>query len=224
MAEADEDLCRWIAALERPAGVLCASDRRARYFVRCCQRAGIAVPDDASVVGVDNEEFVCALEPPALSSIPQSNERIGYEAAGILDSLMRGEAIASAPVLIPPDRVITRASSDLFGHGDPLIERAVRFIVSRAHENIGVADVARAAGVSRRTLEMRFVAALGRTPGTQIARARLDRAKMLLRNTDIPVKQVARSSGFRYASYLTSQLRRECGLSPLEYRSQYRHL
>jgi LacI family transcriptional regulator len=180
----------------------------------------LAVPDQVAVVGVDNDEFLCSLSDPPLSSIAPDTHRTGYEAAALLDRLMTGrEKQRGQAIFIEPLGVISRRSTDVFALGDADVSAAVRFIREHAWEGISVKDLLREVPLSRRVLEDRFRKLLGRTPHDEIARVRFERVRQLLREARLPLAEIARRSGFRNAEYLATAFRREFGMSPKSYRN-----
>jgi LacI family transcriptional regulator len=191
--------------------------------VEACRLAGLRVPDEVAVVGVDNDDLFCGLARPSLSSIIVPAERIGFEAAAVLERLLAGAKAPRNPRLIPPAGVVTRQSSDVLAGGDPDVTAAVRFIRDHGHRPISVEDVLRAVPVSRRSLERRFRALLGRGLGEEIRRAHLQRAKDLLAATALSVTEVAGQAGFAGVHYLSRVFRQETGLTPTAYRRQVRN-
>ena len=170
------------------------------------------------MVGVENEESLCTMAIPSLSSVKFNAERIGYEAAAILDRLMSGGRAPSEPVLIEPLGVITRGSSDVVAIEDPEIAQAVRFIRETACSGIGVPDVLKEVAISRSALERRMRTALGRSPHEEIVRVRVERAKELLVSTDQPLVTIAHRTGFQTPQYLVQVFRRQVGTTPGAYR------
>lgn len=214
------ELSAWLAALPKPVGVLACTDLRARHVLQVCRTLGIRVPEDVAVVGVDNDEMLCDLTSPPLTSVEQGHLRIGYEAAALLDRLMAGKRAPQLRWEIPPERLVARQSTDVIACQDAELAAAVRFIRERACTGIDVPAVLKAAGSSRSTLDRKFLATLGRTIHAEIQRVQLERAKQLLAETSLLVRHIARRCGFRYAEYLTAVFRRHTGQSPLEYRRQ----
>jgi LacI family transcriptional regulator len=215
----EDEIGKWLLALPRPVGVMACYDIRARHVLDACRRVGLGVPDEVAVVGVDNDEFLCDLSDPPLSSIAPDTRRTGYEAAALLDRLMSGrEKRRGQAVFVQPLGVVSRRSTDVFAVGDVDISAAVRFIREHACEGIAVKDVLAEIPLSRRVLEDRFQKLLGRTPHDEIARIRFDRVRQLLRETRLPLADIARRSGFRNAEYLSTAFRRELGTSPHAYR------
>ena len=182
-------IARWIKKLPNPIGIMACYDIRGRQVIDACRAVGVAVPDEVAVIGVDNDELLCDLSDPPLSSVIPDSHRTGYAAAELLEQMMRGRAVDASGLFIPPLGVATRRSTDVLAIGDPHVVSAMRYIRDHACDGINVEDVLRHVPVSRRILESRFRSHLGRTPHQQIARLQLDRAKQLLRDTDLPARR-----------------------------------
>ncbi|MHB1556363.1 MAG: XylR family transcriptional regulator [Isosphaeraceae bacterium] len=215
----------WLAGLPRPAGVLASHDIQGVQLSEVCHRAGLRVPDDIALLGVDNDDLLCQMARPPISSVALPGERIGFEAARMLEGLMSRQGRHRAQprtLLLPSPGVVTRPSSDILAIDDEDVAAAVRFIRTNAHMPIGVAAVLDAVAASRRSLERRFVKALGRGVAEEIRRVRLERARALLADTELPIAQIAGHSGFSEAKHLSTVFRRETGLTPTEYRHQSR--
>jgi LacI family transcriptional regulator len=184
----------------------------------------LAVPDEVAVLGVDNDELLCDLADPPLSSVIPDVRRTGYEAAALLDRMMRGAKIAPEGRLFAPLGVATRQSTDVVAVADRHISAAVRYIRSHACSGITVADVLKQVPMSRRVLEARFQKLLGRSPHTQILAVKLDRVKQLLADTDLSLAAIAERSGFKHVEYLSVAFKRQMGLTASEFRSGQRQL
>jgi LacI family transcriptional regulator, galactose operon repressor len=217
----DDELQHWLIGLPRPVGVLCSHDIQGVQLSEVCHRAGLSVPDDVALLGVDDDDLFCKLARPPLSSVALPGERIGFEAARMLKGLLshRGRHSRTRMVLLPSPGVISRHSTSVLAVEDPDVATAVRFIWAHALDPIGVPDVLEAVAVSRRSLERRFRAILGRGLGEEICRVRMDKAKALLSGTEMPIAQVSTSSGFSEAKHLSTAFRRETGLTPTEFRN-----
>lgn len=215
-------LTAWLHRLPRPVGILACYDVKAQQLLSVCRDEGIRVPDDVAVLGVDNDRRLCELCDPPLSSVVPDPVRAGFTAAGLLDRLMDGRRASLQPLLIPPLRVETRQSTDVLAISDPTIAAAARFIRSHACDGITVRDVLRQVPLSRRVLESRFQAAVGRTPHAEILRLRLEHACTLLSTTDQPLSAVARQAGFRHAEYFSVAFKRSLGMTPRDYRRSVR--
>jgi LacI family transcriptional regulator len=185
---------------------------------RYARAAGLRVPEDLSLVGVDNDIVECELITPPLSSVAVPWRSLGEETARLVKLLLAGQPVQRKRVTIAPVDVVTRRSSDAFAVADELVERAVAWIREHVLVRISVPAVARAVGSSRKRLERRFRAALGRTVQEEVRRARVELAKRLLCGTDDSLPRVAKESGFSSAALLSVAFRRELGMPPGAYR------
>jgi LacI family transcriptional regulator len=175
-----------------------------------------------AVIGHHNDELLCELCDPPLSSVVPNARRIGYVAAQTLDLLMRGRRIENPEVCIPPKGVVARQSTDLVAVDDPRLARAVRFLRAHAFEPIGVEEIARAAGMSRSLLERRFRPAFGDSPWNYVLRLRVDAARHLLLNTSLSLTEIAERTGFGTPEYFSAAFRKLTGSSPREARGERR--
>lgn len=217
------ELAEWVRALPKPAGVLACYDIRGREVLDACRQAGVRVPDEVAVLGVDDDELLCELADPPLSSVATDPRRAGWVAADLLAARMRGKAVGASGHLVPPLGVTARRSTDTLAVEDQDIAAAVRFIREHACGGITVHDVVSRVPLSRRVLESRFRQLIGRTPHEEIVRVRLDRARQLLHQPGSTVDAVARRTGFRHGEYLSAVFKRELGMTPGEYRAQHAH-
>jgi len=229
-------LAVWIRSLPKPAALFACNDTAGIKVTALCRRLGIAVPQEIAVLGVDNEDILCELSDPPLSSIPLDCESIGYRAAAELRRLiekrrtLRGRHsakdrlrdIASPFPVIEPLPIVERTSTQTIPTLDTVVRRAAEFVRDRAGTKLLVSEVAAAAAVSRRTLELRFRAVTGRTVHAEILRVRMQHAAKLLRETNLPVRAVARQSGISTPQRFYVQFRRAEGCTPDEYRRRYR--
>jgi LacI family transcriptional regulator len=211
-------IAQWLTRLPKPVGVMCGFDDRALEVLDASRRAGIAIPDEVALVSVDNDEYICRLADPPLTSIDVNPEEIGYQAAALLERMMNGERPPEEPVEIEPRGIVTRQSSDILAIEDRQVAAAIRFIRDRACEGVNVADVLAEFPRSRSSLERAFKSVLGRTPKAEILRIQLERAKNLLARTDLAVADVAAKAGFRSLTYFSAAFRRTLGISPGAYR------
>jgi LacI family transcriptional regulator len=212
-------LKQWLAGLPKPVGIMACNDSRGRHLLEACRQLGLRVPDDVAVIGVDNDDLMCELAIPPLSSVAQDAEGVGYQAAGLLDQLMRGRRRRPTHLVVPPTCLVERESTDLVATDDPLVSGALRFIREHATEGIGVADVVRHLDVSRSTVEKRLKRHLGRTAHDEIQRVRLEAARRLLATTDLPLHVVAQRAGYSTVQYMCAVFKRELGHPP----GQLRH-
>lgn len=217
-----EQLADWLRTLPRPVGIMASNDDRGQQLLDACRRGGVAVPDEAAVIGVDNDSILCGLATPPLTSIDVNPQRVGYEAAALLDRLMAGEQAPPEGIFLDLCRVVTRQSTDVLAIDDAELARAVHFIREHACDGIGVEDVLAAVCLSRSVLERRFKRLLGRTPKAEILAVQVERARQLLAETDLPLGTVARRSGFRNEKYFGDLFFRKTGVRPGAYRRRAR--
>ncbi len=209
---------QWLKSLARPAAILADHDAAAHDLADMCELLGLRVPEEVAILGVDNDELECQLAYPPLSSIALPAERIGFEAAKLLDRMMAGKAAPAEPVCLPPVRVVTRHSTSLSAVEDPLILAALEYIREHLADPIRVQAMAESLVVRRRHLEEKFRTVLKRSILAEIYRARIEKAKELLSQGNLQMSQVARQSGFSAAQRLATVFRRLAGMSPREYR------
>jgi LacI family transcriptional regulator len=211
-------LARWIGQLPTPIGIFACDDDRGREVLEACKLAGLNVPEDVAVVGVDNDEVFCELADPPLSSIALNAETAGYRAAALLDSMMHGRERKRQQIVVEALGVVTRRSTDIVAVDDDDIANALQFIRQQHGCDISVDRVAEEVAMSRRSLEKRFREAIGRTILEEIQLTRLERAKRLLMETTYPISKVAEIAGFGSAGYFIQFFQKQVGKTPRKYR------
>lgn len=212
-------LISWVQQLPKPIGVLAANDVCGMRLIAACRAAGIRIPEQVAVLGVDNDEVLCRLTSPPLSSIDPDSPTIGYRAASLLDTLMRGGKAPAEPIWIPARGVVVRQSSDTLAVEDQDLAHALSFIRERACQGIDVLDVVRAVGISRATLERKFAHAMQTTPRQAILRVQIEQVKRMLTQTDYSLEQIARWTGYKTQSHLSVAFKRETTLTPGRFRA-----
>lgn len=217
-AENERRLIAWLRAQPKPFAVVAVSDHLAVQVLEACVVGGLRVPRDVAVLGLDNDETLCSLTQPKLSSVVTSYEEVGYRAAERLDRLLNGETFESRQVHVSSGGAIARGSTDTVASPDPIIADALRYIRSRAAENLTVERVLEHVGASRRTLEYRFREHLRCSPAEAIRQARLQQLKNLLIGTDLPLQRIVRRAGFNSQAAMTAFFRRHLDITPQEYR------
>ncbi len=216
-----EKLERWLKRLPRPIGIFAVTDRHAKRVLDACHRFGISVPEEIAVLGTENDQWFCRTLDLPLSSIDVNGQRVGYEAAQMLHRMMHRKGFKPTRILIPPAFVAARRSTDAVAVEDPDIAQAMRFIRENVSRRIGVEDVVEHVGLSRRTLERRFLQSLGRSPYDDIQRVRMEWAKELLRETDLTAVAIARTVGVSSSRYLARIFAEQNGISMNKYRLIY---
>jgi LacI family transcriptional regulator len=212
------EIQRFAKTLPKPVAVFALYDGAGRTLVDLAVESGLRVPGDMAVMGVDNDELRCETGTVPLTSIDTNIFRIGYEAGLMLDRLLRGETLKSSLLTVPPKAIVRRQSTSMAAHDDPDIAAAMRFIYEKACDGISVDDVCDHVVISRRRFEMRFKAAVGKSPGDEIRSIRIERAKALLVETDMTVVEIAVRCGYSHISGFATAFRRLVGVLPSEYR------
>lgn len=210
---------QWLDGLPKPLAVFTWNSSSARELIYACMQAGLAVPEEVAVLSGSDDDLFCEVTPVPISSVRLDCEQIGYRAAAQLDQMM--DYPGKAPpgdVLVPPQGVVDRKSTETLAVEDPAMVKALRFIRENPGRSIQVGTVARQSGLCRRTLELRFKELLGRSPAEEIRRVRMERAIELLQRTRLSVATVAERSGFSSAEYMASVFRAQLGTTPLHYR------
>lgn len=219
-----EPLMRWLKQLPKPVGLLVFDDKLGERVLTACRWAHLAVPHEVAVLGIGNDELMCDVSWPTLSSISLPTPRLGFEAARMLANAMVGRKIRQPHLKVQPAGVVTRGSTDLVAVEDALVKAAVQFIRAQAGKLIGVEQVAQAVAVSRRTLDRRFAGALGRTVHAELARVRMQMARSLLADSSRAIAEVARGCGYGTAASFSRAFRQHSGRWPSEYRDDLRIL
>jgi LacI family transcriptional regulator len=210
----------WLKDLPKPIGIMAVDDGAAAYLVSACRHADLSVPEQVAVIGVNNDEVLCEIACTPISSVDAGFTRVGYGAARLLDRLLRGEQPTSAEkaVRLPPLGVMKRLSTDLYAIDDLQLAEVIRYIREHACDPCTVEDVARVAAVGRRNLERRLSRTLGRTPGEEILRVRMETAKRLLLQPDLGLDIVAQRSGFSGMPAFSRAFTRVNAVAPSEFR------
>ena len=214
-------MANWLQSLPKPVGVMACNDDCGQQVVEACKLANLSIPDEVSVLGADNDELICGLSSPPMSSIAINFERAGYESARILSDLLRGKKPAPTKINVTATHVVVRRSTDYMAISDLNLQKALQFIRDHIRENIKVLDVSRAAGLSRRALEIKFQRDLECSIHEYIKRLRTDQIVRLLVETDLPVGQIADSLGFSDIQHFARYFRAGTQMSPLAYRRSF---
>ena len=214
-------LVKWLKSLPKPVGIMACNDDRSQHVLEACHAARIHVPSEVGIVGVDNDEFICRLANPPLSSICLNAEHLGYRAAQLLDRALAEKTVCDGVVEGVPTHVVARNSTNILLVEDEEMAEAVRFIRENSDRPLQVDDVATVIGISRRTLQHRFANAIGRSVHSQILRERVNRITQLLVETDLTVAQIADKLDFSSPKQLDRVFTRFQGMPPTAYRTRY---
>lgn len=212
------ELGDWLRTLSKPTALFAAMDLRGIQILTSCRLRGIRVPDEIAVLGVDNDELLCNIADPPLSSIRINAEQGGFNAAALLDRLMKGETGEPRRILFGPVRVVARRSTEYSGIDNPLVARAYEFIRNNAHRPINVVDVAKHLRSSRRAVEIRFKRAMGHTIHQEILKRRIGRIKELLLETDYSLAVIATMAGFDCEKYMSKVFLKKTGMTTSQFR------
>ncbi len=214
-------LGKWLKGLPKPLAVFTWNSSSARELIYACMQSGLSVPEEVAVLSGSDDDLFCEVTPVPISAVQLGCEQIGYRAAAELDAMMKDPTTPPpSEVLIPPQGVIERRSTDTLAVDDAAMVKALRFIRGNPARLMNVNDVARQAGLCRRALELRFQSLLGRSPASEIRRVRIDHAIDLLQRTNLSVATVAERSGFSSPEYMASVFRSQLASTPLHYRKQ----
>lgn len=214
-----KSLSKWLKSLTPPVGIMASSDLNAWILAEACNQMGLRIPDDVAIIGVDNDPVACEFCHPMLSSIARNDYETGWQAAKLLDSLMSGGPVPEKQIVIPPERVVMRQSTDTMAIDDPVVAEAVRYIQDHLQERFGVERIIEHCGASRRQLEQHVHESLKVSPYTLICMMRVDRAKRLL---VAPKKrtfsEIATTCGFSDLRHFRQTFKRQTGKTPAQFR------
>ena len=208
----------WLDQLDLPVGLLFEVPHDVRIVESLCRERGWRVPQDVAMMSITNTKAVVESPTPQISSFDQNLERVGYEAAALLDRLMAGEQMPDRPLLLPPKSVIARESTDYFAVEDEVVAEALRFIASHLSDPLTVDWIAREIPVSPRSLQLKFDAALNRSVSEEVRRLRLEATKRLLAEPDKQIGEIAQMTGFATPSHMSRAFSKQMGLTPSAYR------
>jgi LacI family transcriptional regulator len=210
----------WLKSLPKPVGIFTWATDVGRELLEACRVAGLSVPYEVAVLGGDFDELLCDASSPPLSGILVPSERIGHDAARMLDRMMQRGKPPREPVLVPPTGIVEKRSTDTLAIDDPDIVQVLTYVRANACRPIQVTDILRAVPLSRRSIERRFAEVLGRTPSDEIRRVRMAKAKNLLAETSMSMQAIADACGYGTYNYLTRVFTNENRMTPREFRKR----
>jgi len=216
-----QDIAKWLKSLPKPIAILACNDDRGQHLISACKLGRLRIPNEISVLGVDNDKFVCALTYPPLSSISLGTERAGFEAAQLLAKMMKARKRINANIMVHPTHVVTRQSTDIIAAEDSLVSEAVNYIQKHSNMDISVDDVAGSVMVSRRRLERKFRSLLNKSVYDEIRRIRVNKIISMLLETNLSIAQIGLAMGFKDITHTGRYFKEETGFSPLEYRKKF---
>jgi LacI family transcriptional regulator len=210
----------WLPRLPKPIGILATSDQFAPLLFEAAHELRLRIPEDISIIGVDNDAPYCDLCRPALSSVDPNHEEVGYQAAQLLERLLAGEPAGAQVIEVRPNMIHLRRSSSSLAVEDPQLSQAMEYIRRHACQGLCIDEIARDCGLSRSVLQRRFRAQLNRSVGETILNEKLSRAKELIHGSNLPMQQIAELSGLNSQEYMSQVFRKHYQQSPKQFRSK----
>lgn len=214
-------LGNWLKSLPKNTALFSCNDDRVQYIVEACRHEGINIPEDLALLSVDNDELICDLADPPVSSIELDCRKAGYEAARILDLMMNGGKAEKEQIVVDPTYVVTRKSTEILAIKDPDVAGALEFIRNNSRKSISVSDIMDQVPVSRRVLERRFREVLKRSILDEIKRVRMQQVQMLLSDTNLTLSQIANRLDFSSSKHVCRLFKQHNNISPIEYRKKH---
>lgn len=214
-------LSKWLKSLPKPTALMTCDDNQGLHITEAGRHAGIRIPEDVAVLGVDNDENICFLSDPPLSSISSDVEKGGYEAARVMQQMITAGKTNSDNIIVKPTHIITRASTDIYSTNDELIVKTLKYIHLNIDKNIKVGQVLKEVPLCRRSLEKRFIITTGYPVYKYIYQLRIEKFMKKLLETDMTITEIAHELGFEDTKNISRQFKQMKGLTPLEYRKKF---
>ncbi|GAB2769124.1 substrate-binding domain-containing protein [Rhabdobacter roseus] len=214
-------LSRWLKELPKPIALMACDDNQGQHITEACRHSGIRIPEEVAVLGVDDDVMLCELSDPPLSSIGLDVEKGGYDAARLLDHLIRNGMADWHNIVVKPTQVITRQSTDIYATEDDYVASSLKYIHQNIEKNLHVDDVVKQIPLSRRALEKRFQLTTGYPIYKYIANLRIEKFTKKLLETDMTVFEIALDLGLGDGKNIARQFKQVKGCNPMEYRNRY---
>ena len=215
----EKPLKDWLKTLPYRTGIIVVNDAQAVRVLNACRLLGINIPEQLAVVGADNDDNLCNLTTPTLSSIDRNVEMVGYKAAELLDIKIARKKMPPIPILVPPKRIVVRRSTDIMAIDDPDIIAAIHYISEFATQEITVDEVAKHVNLSHSTLCRLFQKELKRSPKEEIIRVRLNHAMFLLAQSHLSLRAIAKQCGYKTVEHFSAIFKSNTGETPISYRT-----
>jgi LacI family transcriptional regulator len=213
-------LVAWLKQLPKPVALMACDDNQGHHIAEVCQQCGIKIPEEIALLGVDNDEAVCTLSDPPLSSINQAVEKGGYETARLMDKMIKNPNGRYSDVVVYPTHVITRQSTDIYATNDKHISTVLQYIHRNIDKKLKIDEITKMVPLSRRLLENRFKQEIGLPVYTYIMNLRIERFAHHLLESDAPVVEISENTGFPDYKNVARQFKKIKGCTPSEYRKQ----
>lgn len=214
-------LSQWLQSLPKPIAIMACDDERGQHITEACKHAGLLIPEEIAVLGVDNDKMTCSLSDPPLSSIELDTEKGGFEAARLMDKLIKKQTTELVDIIVKPTQVITRQSTDIASANDKYIAMALKYIHQYIDTHINVSDVVKQVPLSRRALEKRFLETTGSGVYQYIYNLQIQKFAQRLLETDLTINEIALASGFENSKNISRQFKQVKGCTPIEYRKRH---
>ncbi len=214
-------LSKWLKSLPKPIALMACDDNQAMHITEACRLINIRIPEEVAVLGVDNDEMLCNLSDPPLSSVGLDTEKAGYEAARLLHTMIKSKNRQYYDIVVEPTQIVTRNSTDIYAAKDEYIGQALKYIHSNLKNNLKVKDVLQQVPLSRRSLEKRFSQVTGYPVYEYIFNLRIEKFTQKLLETDLSVFEIAMDLGLSDSKNIARQFRQIKGCTPSEYRKKY---
>jgi len=216
-------LAKWLRGLPKPVGIMACNDDRGQHITEACANAKLDVPYEVAIIGVDNDDQVCDISYPSLSSVALDIEKAGFRTSELLNKMMAGRKMKPQTVIVQPNRVVMRQSTNIIAVEDKLVSQALTYIHHNAKRLIQVEDVIKNLSVSRRNLHDKFMKTLGRSVYDEIKRVRIDLISQMLIETDLSISDIALSLGYDNTNHIARYFKQKMGISPVDYRKLHGH-
>ncbi len=213
-----QSLAKWLKSLPKPVGMMTCADDCSQHVVEACKSVDIRIPEQVSIVGVDNDDMICELSDPPLTSISMNFEAAGYQTAVLLGQLIEKGKTGQRCITVEPTHVEVRTSSNINAIADSDVAAAVRYIQNHASQQLQVSDIMKHVACCQRLLHDKFKQHLGRSIHSEIKRVRIEKIAAMLRDTELSVSQIAVRLGYMNANHLSRYFKQQMGTTPLAYR------
>jgi LacI family transcriptional regulator len=214
-------LSDWLKSLPKPIAIMACDDNQGHHITEAARHAAIRIPEELAVLGVDNDEMVCDLSDPPLSSIELDSEKSGYEAARLMEQMIENKIFCARDIIVKATQVVTRHSTDIFASKDKYIVSALKYIHGNLDKNLKVDQVLKEVPLSRRSLEKRFIMTTGYPVYEYIYNQRIEKFTQKLLETDMTIFEIALDLGLSDSKNIARQFKQIKGVTPMEYRKQH---
>lgn len=208
----------WVKTLPKPVGIFACNDDRAQHILEVCKMLNLKVPEDVSIIGVDNDPMVCDIGDPPLTSIALNTESAGFQAAQLLDQMIYKKKISVRQIMVTPSHIVQRQSTDILAVDDEDVASALLYIKNNAKNKIRISDVVKTTNISRQALEKRFRKTIHRSIYNVIQQIRIEMIAKLLIETELPISQITSLFDFTDVQHISRFFKMAKGVSLRQYR------